>query len=89
MALRRRRSAKLGHSVEGCPAHFAQCVVVRVCGGTVHRANDPVMQGSPCMAHLIIAVAVEMARKRGLGDLTAGFTGCGGNVLQDDVVDTS
>ena len=26
------------------------------------------MQGSPCMAHLIIAVAVEMARKRGLGD---------------------
>ena len=33
-----------------------------------HRANDPVMQGSPCMAHLIIAVAVEMARKRGLGD---------------------
>jgi glutathione S-transferase len=36
-----------------------------------HRANDPVMQGSPCMAHLIIAVAVEMARKRGLGDLTA------------------
>ena len=36
-----------------------------------HRANDSVMQGSPCMAHLIIAVAVEMARKRGLGDLTA------------------
>ena len=36
-----------------------------------HRANDPVMQGSPCMAPLIIAVAVEMARKRGLGDLTA------------------
>jgi hypothetical protein len=29
------------------------------------------MQGSPCMAHLIIAVTVEMARKRGLGDLTA------------------
>jgi hypothetical protein len=24
------------------------------------------------MAHLILAVAVEMARKRGLGDLTAG-----------------
>jgi hypothetical protein len=37
MALRRRRSAKLGHSVEGCPAHFDQCVVVRVCGGTVPR----------------------------------------------------
>src|SRR5262245_29475315 len=37
-----------------------------------HRATDPVMQGSPCMAHLIIAVAVEMARKRGLDDLSAG-----------------
>jgi hypothetical protein len=37
-----------------------------------HRATDPLMQGSPCMVHLIIAVAVEMARKRGLGDLTAG-----------------
>ena len=36
------------------------------------RATDPLMQGSPRMAHLILAVAVEMARKRGLGDLTAG-----------------
>ncbi|MFZ1088846.1 MAG: glutathione S-transferase family protein [Xanthobacteraceae bacterium] len=36
------------------------------------RVTDPPMQGSPCMAHLILAVAVEMARKRGLGDLTAG-----------------
>jgi glutathione S-transferase len=35
------------------------------------RVTDPLMQGSPCMAHLIFAVAVEMARKRGLGDLTA------------------
>jgi glutathione S-transferase len=35
-------------------------------------ATNPLMQGSPCMAHLILAVAVEMARKRGLGDLTAG-----------------
>ena len=34
------------------------------------RVTDPVMQGG--MAHLILAVAVEMARKRGLGDLTAG-----------------
>jgi glutathione S-transferase len=34
--------------------------------------TDPLMQGSPTMAHLILAVAVEMARKRGLGDLTAG-----------------
>jgi glutathione S-transferase len=36
------------------------------------RATDPLMQGSPGMAHLTLAVAVEMARKRGLGDLTAG-----------------
>ena len=35
------------------------------------RVNDPLMQGRPGMAHLILAVAVEMARKRGLGDLTA------------------
>jgi glutathione S-transferase len=34
--------------------------------------TDPAMRGAPCMAHLILAVAVEMARKRGLGDLTAG-----------------
>jgi glutathione S-transferase len=33
---------------------------------------DPLMQGEPRMAHLILAVAVEMARKRGLGDLTNG-----------------
>jgi glutathione S-transferase len=36
------------------------------------RVTDPLMQGRPAMAHLILAVAVEMARKRGLGDLTAG-----------------
>ena len=36
------------------------------------RVTDPLMQGSPRMAHLILAVAVEMARKRGLGDLTTG-----------------
>jgi glutathione S-transferase len=34
--------------------------------------TDSLMQGSPAMAHLILAVAVETARKRGLGDLTAG-----------------
>ena len=34
------------------------------------RVTDPLMQGG--MTHLILAVAVEMARKRGLGDLTAG-----------------
>jgi glutathione S-transferase len=36
------------------------------------RATDPMMQGPPGMAHLVLAVAVEMARNRGLGDLTAG-----------------
>ena len=36
------------------------------------RVIDPLMQGSPGMAHLILAVAVEMARMRGLGDLTVG-----------------
>ena len=36
------------------------------------RVSDPLMQGPPAMAHLILAVAVETARKRGLGDLTAG-----------------
>jgi hypothetical protein len=35
-------------------------------------ATDPLMQGPHGMAHLILAVAVETARKRGLGDLTAG-----------------
>jgi glutathione S-transferase len=33
---------------------------------------DPLMQRTPGMAPLILAVAVEMARKRGLGDLTNG-----------------
>ena len=36
------------------------------------RATDPLMRGSPHMAHLILAVAIEMGRKRGLGDLTTG-----------------
>ncbi len=34
------------------------------------RMSDPLMLGTPGMAHLILAVAIEMARKRGLGDLT-------------------
>jgi glutathione S-transferase len=34
--------------------------------------TDSLMLGSPTMAHLILAAAVEMARKHGLGDLTAG-----------------
>jgi len=36
------------------------------------RVSDPPMQGPPGIAHLMLAIAVEMARKRGLGDLTAG-----------------
>jgi glutathione S-transferase len=36
------------------------------------RLTDPLMQGPPSMAHLMLAVALEMARSRGLGDLTAG-----------------
>jgi len=34
------------------------------------NVSDPLLQGAPRMAHLILAVAVEMARKRGMGDLT-------------------
>jgi glutathione S-transferase len=37
-----------------------------------NRVTDPLMQGPLRMAHLTLAVAVEMARKRGLGDLTTG-----------------
>jgi glutathione S-transferase len=36
------------------------------------RVADRQLQGSPAMAHLILAIAVEMARKRGMGDLAAG-----------------
>jgi glutathione S-transferase len=34
------------------------------------RVIEPLLRGSPAMAHLILVAAVEMARKRGLGDLT-------------------
>jgi hypothetical protein len=33
---------------------------------------DPLMQGAPRMAHLILAVALERARECGLSDLTDG-----------------
>jgi glutathione S-transferase len=33
---------------------------------------DPLMQGAPNMARLILAVALDVASKRGLGDLTTG-----------------
>jgi glutathione S-transferase len=36
------------------------------------RVTDPLMRGAPRMAHLILAVALDMARKRGPGDLTDG-----------------
>jgi glutathione S-transferase len=32
----------------------------------------PVMQGAPNMAQLVLAIAIDFARTRGLGDLTAG-----------------
>ena len=36
------------------------------------RVSDPLMQGPPRMAHLILAVSLDVARKRGMGDLTDG-----------------
>src|SRR5215472_9890094 len=36
------------------------------------RIADPLMQGAPNMAQLILAVALDVARKRGFGDLTTG-----------------
>jgi glutathione S-transferase len=36
------------------------------------RVSEPPMQAEPGMAHLILAVSLEMARKRGPGDLTSG-----------------
>jgi glutathione S-transferase len=36
------------------------------------RVADPLLQGAPAMAHLILAVALDVARKRGPGDLADG-----------------
>jgi glutathione S-transferase len=36
------------------------------------RVCDPLMRGAPCMAHLILAVALDHAHKNGSGDLTIG-----------------
>jgi glutathione S-transferase len=36
------------------------------------RVADPLMQGAPTMAHLTLAVALDVASKRGFGDLTDG-----------------
>ena len=36
------------------------------------RVGDPQMQGTPTMAHLTLVVALDVAAKRGLGNLTTG-----------------
>jgi glutathione S-transferase len=36
------------------------------------RVTDPLMRGAPCMAHLILAVALDHAHKHGSVDLTIG-----------------
>jgi glutathione S-transferase len=36
------------------------------------RVSDPLMRGAPAMAHLILAVTLDAARKRGPGDLANG-----------------
>ena len=36
------------------------------------RVCDPLMEAEPAMAHLTVAVSLDMARKRGPGDLTNG-----------------
>jgi hypothetical protein len=42
----------------------------RIAGAFEARATDPLMREPIRMAHLILAVALEYARKRGFGDLT-------------------
>jgi glutathione S-transferase len=36
------------------------------------EVNHPVMQGAPNMAQFVLVVAIDMARTRGMGDLTIG-----------------
>jgi len=36
------------------------------------RIADPLLRGAPTMAHLLLAVALDVAAKRGFGDLTTG-----------------
>jgi glutathione S-transferase len=36
------------------------------------RVTDPLMQSAPTMVHLSLAVALDVAAKRGFGDLTTG-----------------
>ena len=42
----------------------------RMADGFEGRVTDPLMQSAPTMAHLILAVALDVAR--GFGDLTTG-----------------
>jgi hypothetical protein len=35
------------------------------------RASDPIIQGAPDMAHLILALSLDVARKRGRGQPAA------------------
>ncbi len=44
----------------------------RMADGFEGRVTDPLMQSAPTMAHLILAVALDVAAKRGFGDLTTG-----------------
>jgi len=41
------------------------------------QVADPLLQGAPGMAHFVLAVALDAARRRGLGDLTDGRTRLG------------
>ena len=36
------------------------------------QVADPLLRGAPCMAHLILTVTLDVARKRGPGDLADG-----------------
>ena len=44
----------------------------RTADGFETRIADPLLQGPPTMAHLLLAVALDVAAKRGFGDLTTG-----------------
>ena len=44
----------------------------RMAGLFESEVATPTMQGTPMMAHLVLAVALDFARDRGLGDLTDG-----------------
>ena len=83
--------AKLGHSVEGCPAHFAQCVVVQVYGGTVpciegrsemeriqfaSRGRSAVRSPSPRLRAISTATAMIRCAMQGGPCITGSFARC-------------